>query len=291
MYPAAAAGEKDALPGEFTPAEFRRYTDFAARLNLMFTGGTIASRVAVLHPIRSVWAHFTPSDRSMYEPHPDPVVRFIDGAFSDLCRNLIQNQIGFDIVDERSIERARVEGSSLLLGDRRYSLLVIPPMDTLRLGTMETIGEFAGKGGAVLAHPLLPSYASDGPEKDAQVRALTDTMRRAGSLGGSTPDAPPLVYLIRSRVVPDCHCEPATPDIICARIERKRGTAFFLVNSSAREYEGMVTFRAAGQPVLMDPVTGSETAARAESPGGEGVRIRLTLKSFASIFVSFGETG
>jgi hypothetical protein len=291
MYPAAAVPEKDAAPGEFSPAHFRRYTDYTARLNYMFTGGTIGSRVAVLHPIRSVWAHFTPSNRSMYEPHPNPEVRLIDAAFTDLCRTLLQHQIDFDIVDERSLAGARIDGNALVLGARRYEVLILPPMDTLRIGTMETIAGFAGKEGAVFAHPLLPKYAAEGPEEDARLRAMTRNLLAAGSLGGSTPDAPPLVYLVKSRVPPDCHLAPATPDIVCARIERRNETAFFLVNTSAREYEGMGTFRGAGQPVMLDPATGNESAVDREVLGESNVRVRLSLKSFASMFVVIGGKG
>ena len=285
MYSVAAVPDTEAGPGEFSPSRFRRYTDYTARLNYMFTGGTIASRVAVLHPIRSLWAHFTPSNRSMYEPHPNPDVRLIDGAFTDLCRSLVQHQIDFDIVDEAAIAGARIDGKTLACEARRYEVIVIPPMDTLRLGTMETIAAFAGKGGAVFAHPLLPKYAADGPEKDAHIRALTENMRASGSLGGSTPDAPPLVYLVRSRVPPDCYLAPATPDIVCARIERKDETAFFLVNISARMYEGMGTFRVEGRPVLLDPATGEEHPPGQETAGGPDVRVRLTIKPFASMFV------
>jgi hypothetical protein len=291
MYPAAAVPEKDAAPGEFPPAQFRRYTDYTARLNYMFTGGTIGARVAVLHPIRSVWAHFTPSNRSMYEPHPNPDVRFIDAAFTDLCRTLLQHQIDFDIVDERSIAGARIEGKSLLLEARRYEALILPPMDTLRLGTMETIAEFAGKGGGVFAHALMPKYAAEGPEHDAGIRSMTERLLAAGSLGGSTADAPPLVYLVQSRVPPDCHLAPGTPDIICARVERKNETAFFLVNTSEREYEGLGTFRESGQPVLLDPATGAEHAVEEAGGDGSNVRVRISLKSFASVFVVFGGKG
>ncbi len=291
MYPAAAGTEKEAGPGEFSPAHFRRYADYAARLNYMFSGGTIGSRVAVLHPMCSVWAHFTPSNRSMYEPHPNPDVRFIDAAFTDLCRTLLQHQIDFDIVDERSFSGARIDGTTLVLEARRYQVLILPPMDTLRVGTMETIARFAEKGGGVFAHALLPKYAAEGPENDARIRSMTEKMRADGSLGGSTPDAPPLVYLVKSRVPPECHLAPATPDILCARIEGKNETAFFLVNTSSREYEGMGTFREAGQPVLLDPVTGAEHAVDREKGGDAGVRVRLSLKSFASIFVVFGGKG
>ncbi|HTY60563.1 MAG TPA: glycosyl hydrolase [Bacteroidota bacterium] len=287
MYPAAAVPEKDARPEEFSPAQFRRYTDFTARLNYMFTGGTITSRVAVLHPIRSVWAHFTPSNRSMYEPHPDPLVRYIDGAFTDLCRSLLQHQVDFDIIDEESLRGALIEGGSLVVGSRRYRAVLLPPMDTLRLATMEKCAEFVRQGGAVFAHPLMPRYAAEGPGSDAAMSALVQAMLQAGALGGSTPDAPPLVYLLRSRVPPDCLLEPPTPDILCSEIQRKDGTAYFLVNTSARLYDGMATFRGNGRPSLLDPVTGEEREMISEPRGETGVRARLSLRSFASTFVFF----
>jgi len=95
---------------------------------------------------------------------------------------------------------------------------------------------------------------------------------------------------VRSRVPPDCHLAPATPDIVCARIGRDGETAFFLVNTSAREYEGMGTFRESGDPVIRDPVTGAEHPIQGEV-GDSGVRVKLSLKSFASIFVVFGRKG
>ncbi len=291
MYPAAAVEEKDVRPGEFSPRQFRRYTDYAGRLNLMFTGGTITSRVAVLHPIRSVWAHFTPSNRSMYEPHPDPDVRLIDGAFTDLCRTLLQHQVDFDIVDERSIVEGSVRGRTLLIGNRPYEALVIPPMDTVRLRTMEKVAAFARGGGAVFAHPLIPKYAAEGPGSDAAIRAVASAMLASGSLGCSTPDAPPLVYLLRSRVVPACSLGPATPDIICARIARKDETAYFLVNTSARTYEGMATFRESGSPFLLDPATGESRPLRSEARGDTETRVRVSFGSFASAFVVFGRRG
>ena len=287
MYPAFPGPAAEARAGDFPPAEFRAYADYAARLNVMFTSGVRRSRVAVLHPIRSVWAHFTRSDRSMYEPHPDEKVRFIDGSFTDLCRLLLQHQVDFDIVDERSLEGARTEGGVLAVGTRRYGALVIPPMDTIRCATMETLASFVGGGGSVFAHPLLPLYAAEGTALDARVRSLARGMAAAGALGGSQPDAPPLVYLIASRVPPDCHLGPPTPDILCAGIDRQGETAYLLVNTSARAYEGMAVFRSSGNAALLDPATGSEMPLESERVTETTSRVRIELGSFASRFIVF----
>jgi len=266
---------------------FRGYADYAARLNVMFTGGERRARVAVVHPIRSVWAHFTRSDRSMYEPYPGALVRLIDGAFTDLCRLLLQHQIDFDIVDERSLEGVRTIGGALAVGNRRYGAVVLPPMDTIRTATMETLATFVREGGAVLAHPLFPRYAAEGTAHDGRVAALAREMASAGALGGSEPDAPPLVYLIASRVPPDCHLGPPTPDVLCAGVDRPGETAYFLVNTSARKYEGMALFRSSGEAVLLDPSTGSERPLAAEQLTPATSRVRIALGSFASFFVVF----
>ena len=291
MYPAFPGPASEARPGDFPPAEFRRYADYAARLNVMFTGGSRRSRVAVIHPIRSVWAHFTRSDRSMYEPYPGELVRFIDGAFTDLCRLLLQHQVDFDIVDERSLDGARTERGVLEVGTRRYAVVVIPPMDTVRTATMETLASFVRGGGAVFAHPLVPAYAAEGTASDGRVRSLAREMASAGALLGAQPDGPPLVYLIFSRVPPDCHIAPPTPDILCAGIDRPGETAYFLVNTSAREYEGMATFRASGTAALLDPYTGLERPLEAERVTGATARVRIALGSFASSFIVFRNGG
>lgn len=100
----------------YSAAEFRTYTDYVDRVNRLFCEGERLARVAVLHPIVSLWAHFTPSERSMYELHPSAAVRFIDDGFANLCRDLLRNQIDYDIIDERSLVNARIEGGKLVIG-------------------------------------------------------------------------------------------------------------------------------------------------------------------------------
>jgi hypothetical protein len=286
-YSLTFAPEAEIKPMEFSPKEYRRYTEFATRLNAMFSTGSVEPRVALLYPIVSLWSHFTPSHRSMYEPHPNENVRFLDGSFTDLCRSLLQQQIDFDIVDERSLAGARTEGKSLVVGHRRYDTLLLPPTDTLRLATMETILRHVEGGGSVLAHPLLPAHAAEGPDGDHRIAEMMAGVKAAGALGGSAAGSPPVGYLVKSRITPPVNILPASPNILCTQLLLKEGTAFFVVNVSSSGYAGTWSFRVSGRPYLYDPSTGEERELPDEKTTGTLPRVSLDLRPFESVFLLF----
>jgi hypothetical protein len=286
-YPLSFAADQEVKPGQFSMSEYRNYTEFAARLNSLFSTGKIDTRIAVLYPIVSLWAHFTPSNRSMYEPHPDPDVRSLDGAFTDLCRNLLQQQIDYDIVDERSLARARVEGNELVVGDQRYQVLLLPPADTVRLQTMETILNFVEGGGSVFAHSLVPEHAAEGPQDDTRIHEMLTKIRAAGALGGSAQGSPPISYLVRSRVPPECDLVPASENILCTVIRRNEGPAYVLVNISSSGYTGTCSMRAPGEPFLFDPSTGEDRPLQHEKASASLTRASLSLRPFESLCILF----
>lgn len=286
-YPLSFAPESELKPMEISTTEYRKYTEFASRMNLLFTGGKIDARVAVLYPLNSLRGHFTPSNRSMYEPHPNADVRFLDEKFTSLCRNLLQQQIDFDIVDERSLASATIEGKTFAVGERRYQMLVLPHLDTVRLSSMEVITRFVEGGGLVLAHERLPAYAAEGPPHDDQITAMVRKIRAAGALGGSAPGSPPIGYLIQSRIPAHCELAPASPNVLCTLIRRDDGPACFIVNVSSREYEGGCTFRMGGNPSLYDPSTGDEHPIQALGTSGSLLQVSLKLQPFESLCVRF----
>lgn len=286
-YPLSFAPASELKPMEIPDAEYKHYTAFVSRLNYFFTGGTIDARVAVVYPLNSLRSHFTPSHRSMYEPHPNADVRFLDEKFTSLCRNLLQQQIDFDIVDERSLAGAALEGKTLAAGERRYSMILLPPIDTLRLASMEVISRFVDAGGSVLAHALLPAHAAEGPEHDGTISTMVARMKAAGALGGSAAGTPPIGYLVRSRVPVHCELAPASTNVLCALITRNDGPACYLVNVSSDAYEGTGTFRLPGKAFLVDPSTGEEHPLQQERTGDARLQVALKFRPFASGFVVF----
>jgi hypothetical protein len=284
-YPLSLAPEHEVKPTEFSPMGYREYTEFAARLNSLFTSGNVERRVALLYPILSLWGHFTPSNRSMYEPHPGAEVRFLDGEFTTLCRGLLQQQIDYDIVDERTLSGATIEGNSLVVGEQKYRVLLLPPLDTVRLRTMEGIVRFVESGGSVLAHPMLPRYAAEGPQDDSRIQGMVEKIRAAGALGGSAPGSPTIGYLIRSRIPSDCDLTPSSPNVLCTLVRLNDGPAYFFVNVSSREYAGSCTIRAEGELALYDPSTGDDRPVRHVITSGSLSRMTLNLRPFQSVFL------
>ncbi len=284
-YSVSFAQEHELKEFEIPAAEYSKYTNFTARLNSMFINGTIEARVAVLYPIVSLRAHFTPPNRSMYEDHQNQDARFIDKSFCELCRSLLQQQIDFDVVDEKSIAGASVEGEKLVIADREYQALVLPPMDTIRLRTMEMVVRFVEGGGAVFAHAVLPGHAADGPQEDRRIGALVEKMQAAGALGGSRPGSPPVGYLLKSRIPPVCELAPASPAILCTAIRREEGPAHFFVNTSSKEYDGTCTFREDRELVQYDPASGEEQRTTQVETGVPSRGIQLRLRPFQAMFV------
>ena len=272
----------------FSVEEYRQYTDYVSRVNTFLGDGTYNRRVAVLHPIVSVWANFTPPTRSMYEPHPSERVRFIDDSFANLCRELIRHQVEFDIVDERSLAGARVEGKTLVIGEQAYDVAVLPPMDTIRLRTLQSLHSFAQHGGSVFAHPLYPQFAAEGPETDAEVKRMMAGIIAKGSTGVLAQDTTPIHYLVRSRIPPRCHLTPSSTSILCTTVSRTNGQTYFLVNASSAEYSGEGIFRSAGNATIMDPASREEREVEVKKTAGGGSQVALSLRPFGSLFVRFG---
>ena len=279
--------DRDPKARRFSAEEFRGYTDYVTRVNNLLSDGRVVTRIAVLHPLLTIWAHFTPSERSMYEPHPNQLVRFVDDSFTNLCRELLQQQVDFDVIDERSLVDASVEKGTLIVGEREYDLLILPPMDTVRLQTMKRLLQFVELGGSVLAHPLVPTYAAEGSEKDKDINAMVEKIVAKGGMAGSTPGAAPLLYLLKSRIPPACTLSPAFPHILCTVVSRGGGLTYFFVNTSSVEYKGRCTLRSIGQPIAIDPETDKERKIACTKVDSTSSEIALTLSPFASLFVVF----
>jgi hypothetical protein len=271
----------------FSEAEYSEYTDYVARVNALLSSGKISTRIAVVYPLLSIWAHFTPPENSMYEPHPDPHVRMFDRAFTDLCRGLLAHQMDFDIVDERSLSEARIEGRTIVVGEMPYDLILLPPMDTVHLQTMEMVARFVEQGGTVFLHGLMPKYAAEGVEHDRDVQALAATILAGKGGEHIEEDVARTPALLESRVSPNCILLPASPHILCTLIYRSGEPTYFLVNTQGEKYRGRCTFPSLGAPFIFDPATGEEREIEGTKTGDAATSVELTLNPLQSLFAIF----
>lgn len=286
MSPQPDAKDRWPGPAPYSAAEYRAYNDFVARLHAMFSECRIDAHIAVVHPSRSIWAHFTPSHRSMYEPHPNPDVRMMDEAFTNLCRDLLQSQLRFDLVDEWNIVRGEIADGALTIGGCRYSAIVLPPLDTIGVRTLETIAAFAGRGGVVLSHDVCPRYATEGPEMDERVKNLMAGILAHGPDGSGVVQSGALANTLQKAVRSDCVLTPESRSVLVAHLVSTAGHTYLLTNVSETRYTGTALFFCRGEATLFVPASGSSGALESRIVG-EGSEVRLALEPLQAVFVSF----
>jgi hypothetical protein len=267
--------------------EYRTYTSFAARLKLIFSEGKVEKRVAVLHPIVSVWANFTPSDRSMYEPHPNERIRFIDEEFTNLCRALLQSQIDFDIVDDMAVADAMIVGDELRVSGNAYSCVVLPPIDTIRVQTIQKIARYANDGGFVIAHGLLPNHAAEGHEHDGEIKEYVREIFKNPKNTFVEGQIANFIACLKQHTHPNCEITPPGPEILCTRLSRDGMRMFFLVNTSSTASKAQCRFEAAGKITLSYPDSGKVVKLEGVEPEGSSTKLTISLEPYQSVLMSF----
>lgn len=270
-------------PHEFPPAAYRKYTACVTRLNARFTAGTIDARVAVLHPSVAFHAGFTPSPRSMYEPHPKSALNRLDAAFTRLCRDLLARRIGFDLVDDASLAASRSVNGQLHLGPRRYDAVVVPPMDTFRHCSLMALERFAAAGGTIVATAALPRFAAEGPGADAAMVDAFARLRLTGAL--KVAGSQSVGAVLERSVAANCGLKPANRDLLCTRLDLSGRTAWFLVNPTARAYRGQCTVAAERRVTVFDPATGRTRHPPHRQIDGGTVSCSLVLPAFRTCFI------
>jgi len=133
--------------------------DYIARVVYATTRGDYVPELLILSPLESVY-HVT--EKADYDRWEDP--------FDAALRALQQAHRQFDIGDEQILaDIAEVEGGSLVVGEMRYDVVVLPPMYEIRKTTIDLLTRFHDAGGQILVIDGFP-VSCDG---DSEAEALT----------------------------------------------------------------------------------------------------------------------
>jgi len=118
---------------------------YFARLSAALSHGQQINSVLVLEPTTTAWMYNTEASRH-------PCLAEIGNAFQKLVLNLEAAQIEYDLGCEDIIARhGSVEDGAFRIGQRRYRIVVIPPLtENLNAATMALVEKFLDHGGSVL---------------------------------------------------------------------------------------------------------------------------------------------
>ena len=261
--------------------DYAHYCAYVGRLGVMLRNAKHVCDVAVLYPIAGIWANFYPTNLSMYQPHPSKRLNEIDDQFVHLCRLLLQNQIDYDIVDERAIVEAKIERGRFKVAKETYKALVVPTTDAIHLSTIKKIAEMKRQGILVIAIGKTPEFAASRNEESEQVRKLSQRIF-AGESWLPTADGK-LVQKLRDR---NCGIviEPQNPDLWVARYQRDKLQICFLVNTKTEPITATFNLPNWQQASLWLPDSGEIQQANA-SPQLNGLKVTVTIPALDSTFI------
>lgn len=100
------------------------------------------TKVAVLHPIRSVWCS------SAFGKEYD--AKFLTAQFRELVDNLLDIHIDFDLLDESEVNTAVIHNGKVQAGAVEYSYVIVPESTTISASTVKMLSDFSEAGGKVI---------------------------------------------------------------------------------------------------------------------------------------------
>lgn len=147
-------------------ADYKVLADYVSRLCYILTRGRHVADVAVVHPANTVHAFGGFAQ-------PLPAAQRASSVYWAVQTSLLKERLDYIVIDEDSIQRAKVEDGVLTVGKARLRMLVLPATRVLGGGTMTKLAEFAAAGGAIVIVGESPRYVADrsiDAEKFAQLR-------------------------------------------------------------------------------------------------------------------------
>lgn len=256
-------------------AELRRLNEQIGRVNTLIRGGHLVADVAVVYPVNSVWPHYRPRQHLATDA---PGAVAIAQAFQSAVDQLFGAGRDYCLVDARGLAEATVEGDTLVHGDLRWRVLVLPGVETLPAAAWAQVAAFARGGGAVVALGPRPRN-SEAEFPSPAVQALGEELFGAGGRGVwlDAGEEILLAAVVDGLLERDVSWQPAGPlRTTHRRVEEH--DLWLVINDGDQPWSGTITVAGEGEGELWDPVDGSRR------PIGDGT---VTLPEYGAMIVRY----
>ena len=146
--------------------EYKHIEDHFARVNTVMTRGTPDVRIAVLHPVESLWLHFGPNDQTKRRRND------LNNRFDELTEWLLYGTLDFDFICESLLpSQYRETESGFAVGKMTYDTVIVPSLETIRSTTLDALKKFRAAGGEVIFLGEAPIYVDAVPSEAAKAFA------------------------------------------------------------------------------------------------------------------------
>ena len=260
-------------------AEYRAYNDYMGRLALLLRGGRHVCDVALLYPIRAAWSTFVPhsplGSANIDSPAFNAQLDRLGGTgYAQPVRDLLQNQIDLDIIDEQAILEARIESGRLCVAQERYRIIVIPRADTMGAAAAEKLAAFGRAGGTVMFIDT-PPVRGESLEATERLQRTIEELLASGF--GRTVALDRIAQAVREAGADDFMLAAPDLDILHTHRHVDGRDVYFVINAGPTPKRICPHLRVPGPYVLYRPLTGTTGAAPANG--------KIHLEGFEGVFL------
>jgi len=262
---------------------------YLQRVSFLMRQGQPANDVALYLPNDDGWAHMKSGN-----PHLIEVLRERIGV--DLLPAILESGYNLDFFDDDAFKQVgRVENGTIVLGQNKYKVVILPAVERIPIDTYRKLDEFARGGGILIATRRtpaeLPGFLATA-ENHNQIAAMSKQLfEDTGAPGHFVADEKSELRIRLNRLFPpDIALSPAAPDV--GFIHRKTGDdeIYFIANTSNVAQRLKATFRVQGmKPEWWNPFDGSVRPANVEAQTSGGTTVALELESYGSRVVVFSK--
>ena len=126
--------------------EYSYIEDHISRVHTVLTRGKPIVNIGVIHPIESMWTMVGHKDMSHRK------IETAEQSLDSIVNGLLFNHLDFDFINEGLLPE-QYENSSdrkLHVGDMAYSVIIVPPLNTIRSTTLDILNQYAENGGLII---------------------------------------------------------------------------------------------------------------------------------------------
>jgi hypothetical protein len=251
---------------------YRLMGDYIARMSMATTAGEQINHTLVLQPTTSAWMYFS---RQVVNPE----LYEMRNSFKNFIYRMEQQHLEYDLGSEYVIKTlGSVEGDRLRVGQRAYSLVVIPAeMENMDAPTLELLTSYLEKGGRILSFTRQVSRV-DG-EKSSGVTQLADRFPEQWIFAEKLEDPKALQMLQRDEFI----MKDPSPNgkLYHQRRILEDGQVLFVVNSHKTKSASADLSLRGSQVIYLDLVSGKEYLYPGSSENGK-VSFHLDLSPAGS---------
>jgi hypothetical protein len=270
--PAAAAINTPAKPVVQAPRRtsffqsdtFPPVATYINRATYLLSQGRPVAQIGLYFPTLSMWYGDNASNTSLL----------------DISRQLTENQLDFDFVDEQALSSVLVPENGTLLNVSRqaYKAIIIPSVSIISAASLEKLKKFSDGGGKVIFLGTLPSLAADANFVNAtSIGDISWALREPS--GKLTP------AIIGSLPDPDFKTDRSLPAVKYLHRKWADAEMYFIFN----EEQAPVTFEAEmagnGKAEVWDAFSGEISKLKTASEKDGKIKTSLTLDSRETMFI------